>query len=88
MTNDQYETTILEIIDAACSCMEEEHSQPIPSLWAETARLMRAAPKLLEACRLATNALKDHLQYDNGESLEREAYDALIAAIAEAEDTP
>jgi hypothetical protein len=42
------------------------------------------APELLAALKLAASALKDHLQYDDGSSLEREGYDAATAAIAKA----
>ena len=40
---------------------------------------------LLEACKLAREALKDHVQYDDGESLERDGFNATNAAITKAE---
>lgn len=51
----------------------------------DDARLIAAAPNLLEACKLAATALKDHLQYDTGESLERDGFNAVTQAIAKAE---
>uniref|UniRef100_A0A6M3Y0E2 Uncharacterized protein n=1 Tax=viral metagenome TaxID=1070528 RepID=A0A6M3Y0E2_9ZZZZ len=49
------------------------------------ARLISAAPGLLEACKLCAQALQDHVQYDDGESLERDGYNAAVAAIAKAQ---
>ena len=49
------------------------------------ARLIAAGPELLKACEFAVLALKDHIQYDDGESLERDAFNAAQAAIAKAE---
>lgn len=52
----------------------------------ELAKLFAAAPDLLAACELAAKALRDHLQYDDGESLEREGFEAAEQAIAKASD--
>ncbi len=49
------------------------------------AHLIAASPMLLEACRIAATALEDHLQYDDGESLERDGFNAVKQAIAKAE---
>lgn len=49
------------------------------------ARLIADAPDLLAACVICENALRDHLQYDDGESLERDGFNAAKAAIAKAE---
>lgn len=43
-----------------------------------------ASPAMLEALKLCEKALIDHLQYDDGESLERDAYNAASQAIAKA----
>ena len=52
---------------------------------AERDRLREVNAELLAALQIAAIALKDHCQYDDGESLERTAYDAAIAVIARAE---
>ena len=50
------------------------------------ARLIAAAPELLEACSLALALLREHEQYDNAEeeSKEIEALNACVSAIAKA----
>lgn len=48
--------------------------------------LIAAAPDLLEVLKVCRDALRDHVQYDNGESLERDGYNAAIAALAKAKE--
>ena len=49
------------------------------------AKLIAAAPDLLEALKTCRDALRDHVQYDNGESLERDGFVAATTAIGKAE---
>ena len=72
-----YDTDTEELRDASGSCIG--HIEPA------SGPLAAAAPDLLEACKLCAQALKDHVQYDDGESLERDAYNAAVAAIAKTE---
>lgn len=57
----------------------QEAGSPQPAPNAEAFQAMKAA---LETC---AQALKDHVQYDNGESLERDGYNAARAALKLAE---
>lgn len=48
------------------------------------ARLIAAAPKMLEALKLCAPVLEDHIQYDEGEtSSESLAYEAVMAVLNE-----
>jgi len=49
------------------------------------AQLIAAAPEMLKALKLCEQALKDHVQYDDGESLERDGYNAAVGGIQQAE---
>ena len=76
-----------------CRIMQDglEIGRWVESDWVGTgpvAQKILAVNDLLEACRLALSALQDHLQYDDGESLERDAYNAARAAITKAEGKP
>ena len=57
----------------------------LPGYDEANARLIAAAPDLLEALKTCRDALRDHVQYDNGESLERDGFVAATTAIGKAE---
>ena len=82
-TLDEVRVQLAQILDdlnklAACACTHEQSPSDMIVLniveWA-------TVENLAIACRWCVDALQDHLQYDDGESLEREAHAEACVAL-------